>query len=110
APRPSLAPPSAPPRGPHAFPTRRSSDLAVLDRTGGVAILQLRPQAHVRRRRQPGQPDQWRVAERGLQGFVTRHRVLEPRRFSARSEEHTSELQSRFELVCRLLLEQNKAE
>src|SRR5699024_11423366 len=28
----------------------------------------------------------------------------------ARSEEHTSELQSRFELVCRLLLEKKKAE
>src|SRR5437868_12766210 len=27
---------------------------------------------------------------------------------SARSEEHTSELQSRFELVCRLLLEQKR--
>src|SRR5699024_11725178 len=27
---------------------------------------------------------------------------------SARSEEHTSELQSRFDLVCRLLLEKNK--
>src|SRR5438067_13096288 len=27
---------------------------------------------------------------------------------SARSEEHTSELQSRFELVCRLLLEKKK--
>src|SRR5699024_1814514 len=27
---------------------------------------------------------------------------------TARSEEHTSELQSRFELVCRLLLEKNK--
>src|SRR5437868_10687587 len=27
----------------------------------------------------------------------------------ARSEEHTSELQSRFELVCRLLLEKKKA-
>src|SRR5699024_11735116 len=26
----------------------------------------------------------------------------------ARSEEHTSELQSRFDLVCRLLLEKNK--
>src|SRR5699024_11606406 len=28
-----------------------------------------------------------------------------PCRFSPRSEEHTSELQSRFDLVCRLLLE-----
>src|SRR5699024_12645267 len=27
-----------------------------------------------------------------------------------RSEEHTSELQSRFDLVCRLLLEKNKAQ
>src|SRR5699024_11446939 len=27
---------------------------------------------------------------------------------SSRSEEHTSELQSRFDLVCRLLLEKNK--
>src|SRR5438067_4008800 len=29
-------------------------------------------------------------------------------RFSSRSEEHTSELQSRFDLVCRLLLEKKK--
>src|SRR5207249_6373483 len=29
-------------------------------------------------------------------------------RFGQRSEEHTSELQSRFELVCRLLLEKKK--
>src|SRR5699024_11854218 len=29
-------------------------------------------------------------------------------RNAGRSEEHTSELQSRFDLVCRLLLEQNK--
>ena len=28
--------------------------------------------------------------------------------FVARSEEHTSELQSRFDLVCRLLLEKKK--
>src|SRR5699024_12843083 len=31
-----------------------------------------------------------------------------PRRDRARSEEHTSELQSRFDLVCRLLLEKKK--
>src|SRR5438067_3385783 len=39
-------------------------------------------------------------------------RQLEPgrksRRFGHRSEEHTSELQSRFDLVCRLLLEKKK--
>src|SRR2546430_6370796 len=31
-----------------------------------------------------------------------------PRRFSLRSEEHTSELQSQSNLVCRLLLEKKK--
>src|SRR5207249_10322631 len=35
----------------------------------------------------------------------TRHRLGQHKR---RSEEHTSELQSRFELVCRLLLEKKK--
>src|SRR2546422_8627778 len=42
--------------------------------------------------------------ERG--GRVIRKR--EPRWQSARSEEHTSELQSRLHLVCRLLLEKKK--
>src|SRR5207249_8046226 len=32
-----------------------------------------------------------------------------PLHFRIRSEEHTSELQSRFDLVCRLLLEKKKA-
>src|SRR5438067_3729792 len=32
-----------------------------------------------------------------------------PTRVRSRSEEHTSELQSRFDLVCRLLLEKKKA-
>src|SRR5271167_4816712 len=32
----------------------------------------------------------------------------EPRSLAGRSEEHTSELQSRFDLVCRLLLEKKK--
>src|SRR5437868_10516736 len=34
----------------------------------------------------------------------------EPVRGGVRSEEHTSELQSRFDLVCRLLLEKKKEE
>src|SRR5699024_12164739 len=36
------------------------------------------------------------------------HPWCSPSRGPARSEEHTSELQSRFELVCRLLLEKKK--
>src|SRR5699024_11920458 len=35
---------------------------------------------------------------------------LVPYKHYARSEEHTSELQSRFDLVCRLLLEKKKHE
>src|SRR5699024_12472337 len=34
--------------------------------------------------------------------------VIQRGRCAARSEEHTSELQSRFDLVCRLLLEKKK--
>src|SRR5699024_11914866 len=51
-----------------------------------------RSPAH-RRRRGPGR-------RRGL--------LPHARRQPGRSEEHTSELQSRFELVCRLLLEKKK--
>src|SRR5699024_11914294 len=36
------------------------------------------------------------------------HKVFESFRQGGRSEEHTSELQSRFDLVCRLLLEKKK--
>src|SRR5207249_6616315 len=43
-------------------------------------------------------------AARLPQGYAGK-RPRERRRSSPRSEEHTSELQSRFDLVCRLLLE-----
>src|SRR5207249_11939251 len=39
---------------------------------------------------------------------LARGRVRYVRNRTARSEEHTSELQSRFDLVCRLLLEKKK--
>src|SRR5438067_3687093 len=50
---------------------------------------------------------------RGLAGSLARSEFEKsPVRFagvtSGRSEEHTSELQSRFDLVCRLLLEKKK--
>src|SRR5437868_15465200 len=62
----------------HSFPTRRSSDLADRGEDGG------------------------RLSDPSPDGFAG---VQRDRRDGARSEEHTSELQSRFELVCRLLLE-----
>src|SRR5207249_12236031 len=47
-----------------------------------------------------------RVGRRGVRG-PQRHRITlrQPAGRGPRSEEHTSELQSRFDLVCRLLLE-----
>src|SRR3712207_8556483 len=54
-----------------------------------------------------------RVAERShvahcLLDVVIRHHFFESVLMTLRSEEHTSELQSRQYLVCRLLLEKNK--
>src|SRR5699024_12499555 len=63
----------------HSFPTRRSSDL--FGRNALVGQGDHRPEDL--------------AGERGLH-----HAIV-----FGRSEEHTSELQSRFDLVCRLLLE-----
>src|SRR5438067_9982773 len=43
-----------------------------------------------------------------LTGFLGRPKRRDARATRRRSEEHTSELQSRFDLVCRLLLEKKK--
>src|SRR5687768_18295628 len=47
---------------------------------------------------------------RGIAGECRRGSsfILHPSSFGGRSEEHTSELQSRLHLVCRLLLEKKK--
>src|SRR5436190_10186010 len=69
----------------HSFPTRRSSDLA---RAGS---------------RQTTSPMLGAAARRATARCLRRVRRGRTRR--RRSEEHTSELQSHSELVCRLLLE-----
>src|SRR2546422_2974455 len=61
------------------FPTRRSSDLA-------------------------GRPP----VNAEIKALVTRMAAANPLTRALRSEEHTSELQSRLHLVCRLLLEKKK--
>src|SRR5699024_11306843 len=45
-----------------------------------------------------------------IQSYAIPERMIKEayKMFEARSEEHTSELQSRFDLVCRLLLEKKK--
>src|SRR5690606_40888920 len=90
----------------HSFPTRRSSDLAGVDaearsRIDVDAVVELgladgegledeREREHAQAR---DRPRDGRAPDAGLRG---------------RSEEHTSELQSRENLVCRLLLEKKK--
>src|SRR5699024_12451240 len=75
----------------HSFPTRRSSDLPSPTGRGPSA----------RAERTTGEPQ--RMSHPPSQPSADLGRAAVPR-----SEEHTSELQSRFDLVCRLLLEKKK--
>src|SRR5690606_41673167 len=81
----------------HSFPTRRSSDLPVAD------PAEDRRPVHAQARGQRRHVDPVALDER-LASEVEHALGLRPRR----SEEHTSELQSRENLVCRLLLEKKK--
>src|SRR5690606_41505801 len=84
------------PRDLHSFPTRRSSDLQSRCADGRPWLPVTDRSAHHRHR------EPWAAAVAG----VTRQcRAVVSARRPARSEEHTSELQSRENLVCRLLLE-----
>src|SRR5437868_13919098 len=67
----------------HSFPTRRSSDLGYR---------------------------QWQSTRKKFGRFTNDGEPCAPpgNASMSRSEEHTSELQSRFDLVCRLLLEKKK--
>src|SRR5207249_11990374 len=99
-------PRSAPHRHLHSFPTRRSSDLPIEHR---VAVLEIERQPDRRA------ADGLRAARVHLRMFISEHNVrIADLDFRVadfpRSEEHTSELQSRFDLVCRLLLEKKKNE
>src|SRR5207248_11115854 len=77
----------------HSFPTRRSSDLRPSDRAGvWVQRGQRSRDLHDARRR-----------ARKIQRYRSPGQAID-----IRSEEHTSELQSPYDLVCRLLLEKKK--
>src|SRR5205807_10490672 len=94
------------PRPPHSFPTRRSSDLC---RTRASPerhpALRLLPGAE--RRRQRPLPDLLPRGRGRWDGRLGRGDHAEGQ-VADRSEEHTSELQSPCNLVCRLLLEKKK--
>src|SRR5207237_4238528 len=107
--RPALVAPDRYLTAVHAFPTRRSSELIHRDRFRGhgsglglhlhrgAVLLQVQIVQHpaplpVLLLGGPGEPERYREWRRML-----------------RSEEHTSELQSHLNLVCRLLLDKKKS-
>src|SRR5207248_10943090 len=83
---------SAPHRHLHSFPTRRSSDLT----TSRPRISSTTPPSPSSSRCPRPAPS------------PSARRSPGTRRSLTRSEEHTSELQSPYDLVCRLLLEKKK--
>src|SRR5687768_18341914 len=86
----------------HSFPTRRSSDLearGVVARRGAVGNAAV------------AAASRWRIAagvRRAAARIHLERRAWRTAHGAWRSEEHTSELQSRLHLVCRLLLEKKK--
>src|SRR5207249_11313542 len=102
--------PSPPPPAP-SLPTLSLHDALPIYRRPGVvrrAPAELRPHPHQRggaphRRQERGRPQPRREQPAHPPAQQQRGGVN-----ASRSEEHTSELQSRFDLVCRLLLEKKK--
>src|SRR5690606_40685896 len=94
----------------HSFPTRRSSDLGLCtyQSSDGTPYVFINGKS--------GDIEQWRltVQEAGIEGRIVRRLKVDSQPegcvvyAATRSEEHTSELQSRENLVCRLLLEKKK--
>src|SRR5262249_58439674 len=89
------------PRDLHSFPTRRSSDLAADHQRADHADERDEPGRHRPQERRAGPPHGVLRPEDAAGGAVLGRRT-------PRSEEHTSELQSLTNLVCRLLLEKKK--
>src|SRR5206468_12250203 len=94
----------------HSFPTRRSSDLH-LKAFGTVGHLTDRTPGRVLGDAGEGRNTTAEITNLGdgecevrLSGSVGRVPEIDQPIAVARSEEHTSELQSRSDLVCRLLL------
>src|SRR5207249_11353763 len=89
----------------HSFPPRRSSDLASERLSAGpfrsptTFLTSRNPPPHSARLREKT----WPSKRRPIPQFTVSSALTRLPRI--RSEEHTSELQSRFDLVCRLLLE-----
>src|SRR5207249_12324690 len=101
---------SLPHRDLHSFPTRRSSDLSRIRQKRQRSYTALAWSNHqwltqCQAKRCPACTGACRSSSSSHQ---SRSRRTCTERLELRSEEHTSELQSRFDLVCRLLLEKKK--
>src|SRR5438067_5173228 len=83
----------------HSFPTRRSSDL---QRTPRGAALECVHQV-------ASKPEDFVSIAEDETAYLRWNKCTAGFREQFRSEEHTSELQSRFDLVCRLLLEKKNS-
>src|SRR5689334_24756382 len=83
----------------HSFPTRRSSDLThQLDVRSQFPTLQREGVAYLDSAATSQTPEPVLAA---MDDYYRHHRA-------SRSEEHTSELQSQFQIVCRPMLEKKK--
>src|SRR5207237_5700149 len=80
--------------GLHSFPTRRSSDLSRVPESELRADIGITPKATI----------SGRTLTKALKDLYATNQFDDV----GRSEEHTSELQSHLNLVCRLLLEKKK--
>src|SRR5687768_17927123 len=85
----------------HSFPTRRSSDL--------TTVTSVNSRSARNRATRAATPGGLKSAEgTGIWCAPSGQSGTRQRNPASRSEEHTSELQSRLHLVCRLLLEKKK--
>src|SRR5207247_10721112 len=89
----------------HSFPTRRSSDLNLLDYPAVRGIVINWRDVGERKRAEHERAIYMRDLAEARDTALAATRAKSD---FLRSEEHTSELQSRVDLVCRLLLEKKK--
>src|SRR5207237_5506827 len=96
-----LLPSASPPRALHSFPTRRSSDLRFILGAGDRSARSFGGGDW-------GEPQSTVLCSPKCSPVVAIRLGPSPTDCETRSEEHTSELQSHLNLVCRLLLEKKK--
>src|SRR5206468_11519944 len=91
-----------------SFPTRRSSDLSSFETKLQHVVSPVGPPAPTLVTKPD--PTSGRSGKMGVMSPPeNRARFIKDRFITMRSEEHTSELQSRSDLVCRLLLEKKNS-